>query len=107
MDEQKQVEIKPAVVDGKPVMQINVTEKQARQIAKRQQQRRKANPKMFLDGESRVLMFDEPPEVLMSQEAMNALFALAKPQGGKYKVRLLAVEVLDGKANIHFGKMES
>lgn len=88
-------------------MQISMTEKQFKQFGKRQQQKRKANPKMFLDGESRLLVFDEPPEVLMTQDAMNALFALAKPQMGKYRVRLLAVEVLDGKANIHFGRSEA
>lgn len=96
-----QVHIKDVIVNGKPAMQVNMTQKQFQQHAKRQNQRRKSNPRLYLNGENRTVIFEEQPLVVMDAQILCQLMSF---NPDKIKVRLLGVEVLDGKATIHLEK---
>jgi len=73
-------------------------------IAHRHTVRRKANPKLMLDGENRTVVFEDRPKVRFSPAALLALKDNAVLKDGMYETTLVAVEILDGNAIVHFGK---
>jgi len=71
-------------------------------LKKKEQERRKAVPKMFLDGENRAVVFEEMPVVKFSPSGWLALQEYAvKNENGLIEVMLQAVEVVDGVARLH------
>ena len=75
-------------------------------LAKKMAARRKSVPKMYLNGDNRVLIFDDKPEVLFSAAALADLRSSSELKDGVYHTHLLTVEVVDGKATVRFGKAE-
>ena len=91
-------DVNPADADKQPL-----TKKELDRQAKRHEQRRKSNPKLYLDGDNRTIVFEEKPAVFVDNQMLSGLMSFSS---GPITLRLLGIEVLDGKAAIHLEKEE-
>ena len=66
-------------------------------LAKKMSQKRKANPKLVLNHDNRTIIFEQPPVFSIDRQLMQNLLATGKFNN---EVELVALEIVDGKANV-------